>query len=65
MAPELNEVPLGRPGQDQQAGVEQLLDARQALIAERFGSAQNLAAELLGATTDTQAVAAAGREATR
>jgi hypothetical protein len=37
-----------------------LRDARQALIAERFGPTQDLTAELLG-TTDTQAATAAGR----
>jgi hypothetical protein len=69
MATELPKVPLDRSGEDhdcaEQEAAQQVLDARQALIAERFGSAQDLTAELLGATTDTEAAAAAGREAGR
>lgn len=62
MTPERNETPAG---QHDQEAAQQLLDARQALIAERFGCAQDLTAELFGSTTDTQAAAAAGREARR
>jgi hypothetical protein len=47
----------------EQEAARGLVDARRALIAERFGSATDLTAELLG--THTQAAAAAERGAPR